>query len=159
MTKTPEQEQNLQAMQNRLIADACLHQENVELRQRCRFACQTLIATIGSDGPENVEEAATRTVAYIATLRERVRNLKRKRKKLNEQLEISRDEPLCTWVLEGKTWCLRVQGRNTSAAIVYDNAVWHTFDCDGVGGENSVELSVPIAKREAAASAIAQGFI
>ena len=44
-------------------------------------------------------------------------------------------------------------------ATVWDNGVWHTWDREGSGGENSVEPTVAQAKVEAAASAIAQGFI
>lgn len=44
-------------------------------------------------------------------------------------------------------------------ATVYDNGVWHTWDHEGVGGENDMEDTVAKAKVEAAASAIAQGFI
>lgn len=45
------------------------------------------------------------------------------------------------------------------AAHVYPNGVWHTFDQEGVGGENDSEETVQKAKVEAAASCIAQGFI
>lgn len=45
------------------------------------------------------------------------------------------------------------------AATVWDNGVWHTWDHNGVGGENSIEETVAKAKIEAAASAISQGFI
>lgn len=38
-------------------------------------------------------------------------------------------------------------------------AVWHTFDHNGVGGENDVEDTAKQAKIEAAASVIEQGFI
>ena len=45
------------------------------------------------------------------------------------------------------------------AATVYPNGIWHTFNQDGVGGENWKEDTIKKAKIEAAASAIAQGFI
>lgn len=54
-------------------------------------------------------------------------------------------------------WQLMTQGR--TAATVFSNAVWHTWDRDGIGGENSSERTVRKAKIEAAASAIEQGFI
>jgi hypothetical protein len=44
-------------------------------------------------------------------------------------------------------------------ATVYSNGVWHTWDADGVGGENSREATVEKAKAEALQSAIDQGFI
>jgi len=52
-----------------------------------------------------------------------------------------------------------------SAATVWLTGVWHTWDENGVGGENSAEWTragkpdVNRAKIEAAAAAIAQGFI
>lgn len=46
-----------------------------------------------------------------------------------------------------------------SWATVWDNGTWHTWDENGVGGENSVEESVEAAKREAFESAMRQGFI
>jgi hypothetical protein len=45
------------------------------------------------------------------------------------------------------------------AATVWANGVWHTWDRKGSGGENWREDTVKQAKIEAAASAIAQGFI
>jgi len=58
-------------------------------------------------------------------------------------------------------WNLKVgRGKHPRiAASVYDNGVWHTFDINGAGGENSVEETVSKARIEAAASAIAQRFI
>ena len=47
----------------------------------------------------------------------------------------------------------------TSAATVYDNGVWHTWDENGVGGENGAEASVELAKAEAVLSALNQGFL
>lgn len=61
-----------------------------------------------------------------------------------------------------KRWDLMVHrqsGERTSAARVWPNGVWHTFDQDGVGGENDVESDVRRAKIEAAASAVEQGFV
>ena len=47
----------------------------------------------------------------------------------------------------------------TSAATVFDNCVWFTWDDDGIGGENSKEASVELAKAEAVLSALNQGFL
>ena len=44
-------------------------------------------------------------------------------------------------------------------ASVYPNGVWHTWDENGVGGENSSCDTVQKAQEEAAQSAISQGFI
>jgi hypothetical protein len=44
-------------------------------------------------------------------------------------------------------------------ANVWNNGVWHTWDRNGVGGENSSEESVKKAMIESAASVIEQGFI
>lgn len=44
-------------------------------------------------------------------------------------------------------------------ATVWNNGTWHTWDRNGVGGENSCESGVVKAMTEAAASAISQGFI
>ena len=44
-------------------------------------------------------------------------------------------------------------------ATVWATGVWHTWDEHGTGGENSSEETVARAKIEAAASAIAQGFV
>ena len=70
-------------------------------------------------------------------------------------------EPLVCWVRDDaeRGWKLTVKGREFAVAWAWDNGTWHTFDCDGVGGENDVETTVGRAKVEAAASAIAQGFI
>jgi hypothetical protein len=47
----------------------------------------------------------------------------------------------------------------TPWATVWDNGTWHTWDEDGVGGENSREASVEEARNEALLSAVSQGFI
>lgn len=78
-------------------------------------------------------------------------------------------EPSVKWVQDGENWILYA-GRKSwgrwrwrTVANVWKNspsrATWHTWDYWGVGGENDVEDSVEIAKVEAAASVIAQGFI
>jgi hypothetical protein len=66
---------------------------------------------------------------------------------------------LVRWERVVDIWVLRVRGRECGAATVYDNGTWHTWNYDGVGGENSCEETVERAKIEAAASAIQQGFI
>jgi len=45
------------------------------------------------------------------------------------------------------------------AATVWRNGVWHTWDREGAGGENSAEDTVNRAKAEAGYSAISQGFV
>lgn len=73
----------------------------------------------------------------------------------------------------GRVWqwdlVVRVNGTSRTAATVWRNngsqATWHTWDHDGVGGENDVEhedtpeKAIRRAKIEAAASAIEQGFV
>ena len=44
-------------------------------------------------------------------------------------------------------------------ATVYPNGVWHTWDKDGCGMENGVEISVYKAKCAASFSAIEQGLL
>lgn len=44
-------------------------------------------------------------------------------------------------------------------ATVWNNGIWHTWDSDGVGGENDREYSVCQAKLEATLSAFNQGFL
>ena len=68
---------------------------------------------------------------------------------------------LSKWVFDEKEncWELVVKGRKCPAATVWNNGTWHTWDRDGVGGENSKEESVHKAKIESSASAIMQGFI
>lgn len=67
-------------------------------------------------------------------------------------------KPLVEWVRWPGEWRLYVK-KKRCVATVWDNGVWHTWDRDDVGGENSQEPTVARAKVEAAASAIAQGFI
>jgi hypothetical protein len=62
------------------------------------------------------------------------------------------------WVNEDGEWRLYVSNRRY-VATVWPNGTWHTWDRDKCGAENSVESTVKQAKVEAAASAIAQGFI
>lgn len=50
--------------------------EREEVKARARKAAQTLIAAIGSAGPENVEDAAERAVAKIAALQAENSNLR-----------------------------------------------------------------------------------
>lgn len=70
-------------------------------------------------------------------------------------------DSICRWKKQPGHWDLLVN-RNGSCSVVatvYPNGTWHTWDRDGVGGENDVEDSVRRAKTEAAAAAIDQGFI
>ena len=66
-------------------------------------------------------------------------------------------EPVVKWHETPDAWQLRVGDR--CVATAYKSGYWHTWDRDGVGGENSRETDVKTAKIEAAASAIEQGFI
>lgn len=75
-------------------------------------------------------------------------------------------EPLPASVLFGwfwshahKEWNLRKRHNSPSRATVFPNGVWHTWDHDGVGGENASSATVDAAKDEAFASAKAQGFL
>ena len=65
------------------------------------------------------------------------------------------------WELTNGEWNLIVMGsrRRRSAATVYPNGTWHTWDLDGYGGENSREATVDLAKREAEDSALSQGYL
>lgn len=88
---------------------------------------------------------------------------------------MSSEQQLVRWSCEvdpvfetHKTWRLLARSSTRSkkwrtVAIVWEKgkqqAVWHTFDQNGTGGENWVEDTAKQAKVEAAASAIAQGFI
>lgn len=56
-------------------------------------------------------------------------------------------------------WELVRASDGTSAATVWTNGVWHTWDTSGTGGENSSSPTVEAARREAALSAARQGFI
>lgn len=47
------------------------------------------------------------------------------------------------------TWQLRVLD-GCVAATVWSNGAWSVWDCDGVGGENSIERDVATAKDQAA---------
>lgn len=53
----------------------------------------------------------------------------------------------------------RGHGKWRKVADVWSNGTWHTWNQNGEGGENDVELTVERAKVEAASSAIEQGFI
>lgn len=46
----------------------------------------------------------------------------------------------------------------SGSALVWDNGVWHTFDQDGVGGENSSEASIAGAMEEAEKAIKLQGW-
>lgn len=68
------------------------------------------------------------------------------------EMSIESDKP---W----RRWELMVGRRKQSAATVWGNGVWHTWNRDGIGGENSSEASVKEAKVQAAGAAIMQGFV
>lgn len=44
------------------------------------------------------------------------------------------------------------------AATVWDNGTWHSWDRNGVGGENDVEENVAEAKRQAFAAVAIAGY-
>jgi hypothetical protein len=72
-------------------------------------------------------------------------------------------ERLVRWSLSrdddgGFQWdLLRTDG--TSAATVWENGTWHTWDQNGTGGENSSQDTVSNAQMAALLSAINQGFL
>lgn len=60
-----------------------------------------------------------------------------------------------------KAWELRAplggrSKRNTVAATVWSNGCWHTWDRNGVGGENSEDKDVETAKAEVLAALMRQ---
>ncbi len=67
-------------------------------------------------------------------------------------------KPLVYWKRVNEVWRLQV-GERRYVATVWDNGTWHTWNRNNCGGENAQEKTVELAKIEAAASAIAQGFI
>jgi hypothetical protein len=60
--------------------------------------------------------------------------------------------------LLGEIWQL-TRPDGTHAATVWNEGTWHTWNHNGVGGENSKEATVEDAKIEAGLSAWQQGFI
>lgn len=75
----------------------------------------------------------------------------------------ARRPPLVSWSQRlPRTWELLVHEEAASrvVATVWSNGcLWQTWDHDGTGGKNGVETNLERAKIEAAAAAIAQGFI
>ena len=63
------------------------------------------------------------------------------------------------WSTTHREWNLRKKHNSPSRATVFPNGVWHTWDHNGTGGENSSCETVEEAKREAAFSADTQGFL
>lgn len=63
------------------------------------------------------------------------------------------------WSTTHKEWNLRRRYNSQSRATVWGNGVWHTWDHQGVGGENSSAATVEEAKAEAYDSAKKQGFL
>lgn len=53
------------------------------------------------------------------------------------------------WSDEQQAWTLRVLWLGRNRATVWPNGVWHTWDSEGCGGENSHEREVWMAKVEA----------
>jgi hypothetical protein len=132
-----------------------LHAENMRFREILRGSDEAIANAIlagdwASYGDTRTEEQMLKVTAWKA---ERDRALLGMR---------SGEDPtppqLCTWELHDDEWKLMVLGRS-HAASVWTNGTWHTWNPYGVGGENSSEGTVFEAKIEAAASAIAQGFI
>ncbi len=78
-------------------------------------------------------------------------------KNINEAVTVN----LLSWICRPrkKQWDLMVRGQKYPRATVFDNGVWHTWDRQGTGGENSHEETVDEAKRQAAGAAVLQGFI
>jgi hypothetical protein len=70
-------------------------------------------------------------------------------------------KPLVRWIAYGDGFDLEVgRGKHPRCvATVWANGTWCTWNRSGSGGENDREETVKQAKVEAAASAIAQGFI
>lgn len=62
-------------------------------------------------------------------------------------------------IARAERWELVRESDKTSAATVWTNGTWHTWDENGTGGENASEPTVEQAKRAAALSAHRQGFI
>ncbi len=63
------------------------------------------------------------------------------------------------WCCDGvHSWELS-RSDGTVAATVWENGVWHTWDHEGCGGENSSEETVSDAKVEAMLSAFNRGFL
>ena len=56
-------------------------------------------------------------------------------------------------------WHLQTTAIGRNRATVWPNGTWHTWNCEGCGGENSSERSVEKAKRNAYYSAIDQGWL
>jgi hypothetical protein len=64
-------------------------------------------------------------------------------------------------VSSGGKWEL-VDGRGRDRATIWQNSedryTWHTWDTDGVGGENSEATSLNDAKRDCVAAIVCQGW-
>jgi len=63
------------------------------------------------------------------------------------------------WAATHKEWNLRQKNNAPSRATVFPNGVWHTWDHNGVGGENSSAATVDAAKSEAFEAAKRQVFL
>jgi len=58
-----------------------------------------------------------------------------------------------------RCWFLRSSARGTEHATVWLSGTWHTWDANGVGGENDEESDPWIAMQEAEAALVRQGWL
>ena len=63
------------------------------------------------------------------------------------------------WVDACQEWQLRLTRFGRTRATVFTNGVWHTWNENGVGGENWKEDTVEQAKRQAYYSLVGQEWI
>ena len=56
-----------------------------------------------------------------------------------------------------ESWRL-LDGRGRNRCTVWPNGTWHTWDETGVGGENASEVNEDVAKAQALASVVRQGW-
>ena len=69
--------------------------------------------------------------------------------------------PLLRWHWHDgpQEWRLQLTRWGRTRATVWTNSVWHTWDANGTGGENSSERNITTAKHEAYYSLIKQGWL
>lgn len=66
-----------------------------------------------------------------------------------------------SWVRDGRGGWLLLDGRRLLRANVWDNGTWHTYDKDGIGGENDVCVGphkVQDARDQVMAAVVRQGW-
>ena len=63
------------------------------------------------------------------------------------------------WIDACQEWQLRLTPFGRNRATVFPNGVWHTWDKNGIGGENSRRDTAKNAKREAYYSLMQQEWI